>query len=170
MSEENMNLNNEPESPVTELDVATAVTPEPTPAAKPDAPSAQPTAPQQDPSVTQPQVIIQKERGFAHYVGFAILFVLCVCFYFAPGIALTYAINLIPGVTLVGMTSWIICAIFSVVLWLIFKLKIKGFKKSFYFYIGACVLVLAILIGAEVMTEQTNVFADLLTMLTGGDI
>lgn len=163
MSDEIKNENPEVDAPVTELDIATAVTPEPE---KPAAPQAAP----QDPSVTQPQVIIQKERGFSHYVGFAILFVLCVCFYFAPGIALTYAINLIPGVTIVGMTSWIICAIFSVVIWLIFKLKIKGFKKSFYFYIGACVLVLAILIGAEVITEQTNVFADLVAMLTGGNI
>lgn len=161
MSDEIKNENPEVDAPVTELDIATAVTPEPE---KPAAPQAAP----QDPSVTQPQVIIQKERGFAHYVGFAIIFVLCVCFYFAPGIALTYALNLVPGVSLVGMTSWIISAIFSVVVWLIFKLKIKGFKKSFRFYIGACVLVVAILIAAEVLTEQTNVFPDIFAMLTGG--
>lgn len=158
MSDEMKNEIPEVEAPITELDVATAVTPEPE----------KPAAPQQDPSVTQPQVIIQKERGFAHYVGFAIIFVLCVCFYFAPGIALTYALNLVPGVSLVGMTSWIISAIFSVVVWLIFKLKIKGFKKSFRFYIGVCVLVVAILIAAEVLTEQTNVFPDIFAMLTGG--
>lgn len=163
MSEEN--LNNETEAPVSELDIATAVTPEPE---KPAAPQTAQPAPQPDPSVTQPQVIIQKEKGFSHYVGFAIIFVLCVCFYFAPGIALTYALNLVPGVTLVGMTSWILSAIFSVVVWLIFKLKIKGFKKSFYFYIGSCVLVLAILIAAEVLTEQTNVFPDIFAMLAGG--
>ncbi len=164
MSEENQNIH-EDEAPVSELDIVTAI-PEP---ATPDAttPAAEPAV-KPEPSVTQPQVIIQKEKGFAHYVGFAIIFVLCVCFYFAPGIALTYAINLVPGVTLVGMTSWIISAIFSLVVWLIFKLKIKGFKKSFYFYIGSCVLVLAILIAAEILTEQTNVFADIFAMLAGG--
>lgn len=164
MSEENQNLNKEVEEPISELDIVGSI-PE---TATPTSPAAEPTATQPDMSTTQPQVIIQKEKGFAHYVGFAIIFVLCVCFYFAPGIALTYALNLVPGVTLVGMTSWIISAIFSVVVWLIFKLKIKGFKKSFYFYIGSCVLVLAILIGAEVLTEQTNVFADIFAMLAGG--
>ncbi len=158
MSEENQNNIPENDDTLTELDIATAVPPvEP----------AAPEAPKQE-SVTQPQVIIQKEKGFSHYVGFALIFILCVCFYFAPGIALTYALNLVPGVTLVGMTSWILAAIFSVVVWLIFKLKIKGFKKSFYFYIGSCVLVLAILIAAEVLTEQTNVFGDILAMLAGG--
>ena len=44
------------------------------------------------PSVTQAQVIVQRERGFAHYVGFALLCVLCVCFFFMPGIALTFAV------------------------------------------------------------------------------
>lgn len=166
MSEENQNINNEVEAPVTELDITAApqpAAPVAEPAVKPE-----PVAAKPEPSVTQPQVIIQKEKGFAHYVGFAIIFVLCVCFYFAPGIALTYALNLVPGVTLVGMTSWILSAIFSVIVWLIFKLKIKGFKKSFYFYIGCCVFVVALLIGAEVLTEQTNVFADIFAMLAGG--
>lgn len=118
-------------------------------------------------SMTQPQIIVQRERGFAHYVGFALLCVLCVVFFFIPGIALTYAVNLIPGVSLGAVAAWIFSAILSVIVWFIFKLKIKGFKKSFYFYIGLCVIVLAILIAAEILTENTNVFSSIFALLAG---
>ena len=49
----------------------------------------------------------------------------------------------------------------------IFKLKIKGFKKSFYFYIGLCVLVFILLTVIEVLTEETNVFSRIFSMLCG---
>jgi hypothetical protein len=117
------------------------------------------------PSVTQTQVIVQRERGFAHYVGFALLCVLCICFFFLPGIALTFAVSRL--VSLNGAAAWIFSAILSFVAWLIFKLKIKGFKKSFYFYIGLCVVVLAALIAIEVLTENLNVFASIFALLTG---
>lgn len=130
------------------------------------APVEETTAPvEETPSVTQPQVIVQRERGFAHYVGFALLCVLCVCFFFMPGIALTFGVSRL--VTLNGAAAWIFSAILSFVLWLIFKLKIKGFKKSFYFYIGLCVVVLAALIAIEVLTENLNVFASIFALLTG---
>lgn len=130
------------------------------------APVEETTAPvEETPSVTQTQVIVQRERGFAHYVGFALLCVLCIVFFFIPGIALTFAVS--RAVALPGAAAWIFSAILSFVLWLIFKLKIKGFKKSFYFYIGLCVLVLAILIAIEVMTENLNVFASIGALLTG---
>ena len=117
------------------------------------------------PSVTQTQVIVQRERGFAHYVGFALLCVLCICFFFMPGIALTFGVSRL--VSLNGAAAWIFSAILSFVIWLIFKLKIKGFKKSFYFYIGLCVVVLAALIAIEVLTENLNVFASIFALLTG---
>ena len=117
------------------------------------------------PSVTQPQVIVQRERGFAHYVGFALLCVLCICFFFMPGIALTFGVSRL--VSLNGAAAWIFSAILSFVIWLIFKLKIKGFKKSFYFYIGLCVVVLAALIAIEVLTENLNVFSSIFALLTG---
>ena len=47
------------------------------------------------------------------------------------------------------------------------ELKIKGFKKSFYFYIGLCVVVLAALIAIEVLTENLNVFSSIFALLTG---
>jgi hypothetical protein len=116
------------ETPV-ETTPATAVdTPAETPAEAPAAEPAQPAV-----SETQPQIIVQKERGFSHYVGFALLCVLCIVFYFIPGIAISFAINQIPGVALGAVAAWALSAIFSVIAWFIFKLKIKGFKKSFYF-------------------------------------
>ena len=116
------------------------------------------------PDMTQPQIIVQKERGFAHYVGFALLCVLCICFFFMPGIAITYGVSRL--VTLNGAAAWIFSAILSVIAWVIFKIKIKGFKKSFYWYIGLCVVVLALLIFIEVVTEA-NVFANIIALLCG---
>ena len=118
-----------------------------------------------EPSVTQPQIIVQKERGFSHYVGFALLCVLCICFFFMPGIAITFGVSRV--VALNGAAAWIFSALLSVIIWLIFKLKVKGFKKSFYFYIGLCVVVLALLIAIEVLTEKLNVFASIFALLTG---
>ena len=116
------------------------------------------------PDMTQPQIIVQKERGFAHYVGFALLCVLCIGFFFMPGIAITYGVSRL--VTLNGAAAWIFSAILSVIAWVIFKIKIKGFKKSFYWYIGLCVVVLALLIFIDVVTEA-NVFANIIALLCG---
>ena len=145
---------------------------EATPATATDAPVETPAEAQAEPaqpavSETQPQIIVQKERGFSHYVGFALLCVLCIVFYFIPGIAISFAINQIPGVNLGAVAAWALSAIFSVIAWFIFKLKIKGFKKSFYFYIGLCVVVFALLIAIEVLTENYNVFSSIFGMLMG---
>lgn len=134
------------------------------PAEKPaEAPAAEPAQPAV--SETQPQIIVQKERGFSHYVGFALLCVLCICFFFMPGIALTFGVSQL--VSLNGAAAWIFSAILSFIIWLIFKLKVKGFKKSFYFYIGLCVVVFALLIAIEVLTEKLNVFASIFALLSG---
>ena len=116
---------------------------------------------------TQPQVIVQRERGFSYYVGFALLSVLCIAFYFMPGIAITFAISLIPGISLGAIAAWTFSAIFSVIAWAIFKMKIKGIKKSFYFYIGLCVLITILLVVIEILTEETNVFAKIVSLLCG---
>ena len=132
---------------------------------EPVAESVSEPAPQATP--TQPQVIVQRERGFSHYVGFALLSVLCIAFYFMPGIALTFAISLIPGISLGAIAAWTFSAIFSVIAWAIFKMKIKGIKKSFYFYIGLCVFVTILLVVIEILTEETNVFANIFSLLCG---
>lgn len=171
MSEELNKLENEQEHAVEPVSTGVDSAPESAelPAAESTQEPAAEPAPAAETVAPQPQIIVQKERGFAHYVGFALLCVLCIFFYFAPGIALTYVIDLIPGVSLGAVAAWVFSAILSVVVWLIFKLKIKGFKKSFYVYIGVCVLVVAILVAAEILTEQTGVFANILAMLTGAN-
>jgi len=162
MSEENLNNEVQPEAteaPVS-ADATTQVAPAEPPASEvPQEPT--PAAPEND----EPQVIIQKERGFAHYVGFALLCVLCIFFFFMPGIALTFGVSRIA--TLNGAAAWVFSAILSVIIWLVFKLKIKGFKKSFYWYIGLCAVVLAILIAIEVLTENFNVFSSIFALMTG---
>ena len=159
MSEElnNENVENAATAPAVEEQAPTAEAP------VQEAPA--PAESESAPSMTQPQVIVQKERGFSHYVGFALLCVLCIMFFFIPGIALTFGVSRL--VTLNGAAAWIFSAILSFIIWLIFKLKIKGFKKSFYFYIGLCVVVLAILIAIEVLTENMNVFSSIFALLTG---
>ena len=164
MSEEIKNEEEKVEVKPVETTPATAVD---APAAEPEQPAAEPAQPAV--SETQPQIIVQKERGFSHYVGFALLCVLCIVFYFIPGIAISFAINQIPGVALGAVAAWALSAIFSVIAWFIFKLKIKGFKKSFYFYIGLCVVVFALLIAIEVLTENYNVFSSIFGMLMGAE-
>ncbi len=121
----------------------------------------------QETETVEPKVIIKKERGFAYFVGFALLCVLCICFFFMPGICITYAVTLIPGVTLGAIAAWTFSTILSFVVWLIFKLKIKGFLISFYWYIGLCVLLTLILLVIQ-CTSETNVFSELFTLLSGG--
>ena len=164
MSEENLNNPNpvEPEVPVNTTPAADT----PTEGVALVEPAVAEPAPQ---ATTQAQVIVQQERGFAHYVGFALLCVLCIAFFFIPGIALTFAVSLIPGISLGAIAAWTFSAILSVIAWVIFKLKIKGFKKSFYFYIGLCVLVTILLIVIEVLTEETNVFANIFALLCGAN-
>lgn len=177
MNEENLNENKETtEAPAVETAEATTAAPATsdttTAVAAPAAETAPEEAVQQEavaeaskPESEEPQIIIQKERGFAHYVGFALLCVLCIAFFFIPGIALTFGVSrLVP---LPGAAAWIFSAILSFVIWLIFKLKIKGFKKSFYFYIGLCVVVFAILIAIEVLTEKVAVFSSIAVLLLG---
>lgn len=81
---------------------------------------------------------------------------------------MTFGVSLIPGVALGAMAAWIFSTIISVTAWLVFKMKIQGFKKSFYWYIGLCILVFALLVAIEVMTD-VNVFAKILALLTGAD-
>lgn len=145
-------------TPATAADVP-AEKPAETTAAEPEQPAI---------SETQPQIIVQKERGFSHYVGFALLCVLCICFFFMPGIALTFGVSQL--VSLNGAAAWIFSAILSFIICLIFKLKVKGFKKSFYFYIGLCVVVFALLIAIEVLTEKLNVFASIFALLSGAAV
>ncbi len=164
MSEENLNQT-VVDTPAVEPDAETSAPVENVASTEaPVSPASEPTATPAEPSITQPQVIIQRERGFSHYVGFALLAVLCICFFFMPGIAVTFAVSLL--VDLSGAAAWIFSAILSFIIWLIFKLKIKGFKKSFLWYIALCVVVLIILLAIQIGLDY-NIFSKLLALLTG---
>ncbi len=113
----------------------------------------------------KPQVIIQHERGVSHYVGFALLTVLATCFFFIPGISLVYLVSCIAAIS--APVAWIFAALLSVIVWFIFKLKIKGFKKSFFWYIGLCVLVSIILVSLTVLTSY-QILSGIFSLLIGG--
>lgn len=164
MSEE---LNQNETTAETPAEVAPVVETETAPAPEAESIPQEPAVEEPVAAPAQPQVIVQRERGFSHYVGFALLSVLCIAFYFMPGIAITFAISLIPGISLGAIAAWTFSAIFSVIAWAIFKMKIKGIKKSFYFYIGLCVLITILLVVIEILTEETNVFAKIVSLLCG---
>ncbi len=113
----------------------------------------------------EPQVIIKKERDLSHYVGLALLTVLSIIFFFIPGVALVYLVSCIAAIT--APVAWIFAAILSVIVWFIFKLKIKGFKKSFFWYIGLCALVSIILVSLSVFTSY-QILSGIFALLIGG--
>ena len=109
-------------------------------------------------------VIIQKDRGLAYYVGFAMLTVLSIAFYFMPGIAITFATSRI--VDLSSSAAWLFSAILSIGVWLIFKLKIKGFETSFKWYLVLCVACLLVMVAIQFASEY-NIFAEITALLIG---
>ncbi|MCQ2097532.1 MAG: MFS transporter [Fibrobacter sp.] len=112
--------------------------------------------PKEDPKEEEPNVVIQKERGFTYYVGFAFIFVIGLVLFFAPGLVITYGVSrLVDGLPLTA--TWLFSAILSVIIWIIFKVKIKGFKKTFYWYLGFAILLLAAFIGIDFATEGHNI-------------
>ena len=110
------------------------------------------------------QVIIKKDRGLAYYVGFALLVVLSVAFFFLPGIAITFAVSRL--VDLNTSAAWIFSTILSFGVWLIFKLKIKGFEKSFHSYLVLCVICLVAMFAIQFITDY-NVISKVVALLIG---
>lgn len=130
-------------------------------------PAAEPATTQQTPAVepAKPEPakpVVEKERGFSHYVGFALLTFLSIIFFFIPGISAAYLINQVGELS--ASAAWIIAAAFSAIIWLIFKLKIKGFKKASAWYIGFCGLVFVILLLVWQFTE-IKIFGGIFGML-----
>lgn len=137
-------MENTPEEKVETLEPTSAANAAEETSAKTEAKPAE--TPKEEPKKeeTKPEVIVKKERGFAHYVGFALLTLLAITFFFMPGISIAYLINKAAEGLQVG-TAWIIAASFSFLIWLIFKLKIKGWKRASAFYIGFCGIIFLIL-------------------------
>ncbi|MFA6837173.1 MAG: hypothetical protein WCR04_12315 [Fibrobacteraceae bacterium] len=118
------------------------------------------------PKEAEPKVIVETERGFAHYVGIAFLTVLAVLFFFIPGIALVFAVSCIATIT--APVAWIFSAILSIIIWIIFKSKIKGFKSSMIWYLGFSFIIFAIFLSLIFGTSY-HITSGLITLLTGSN-
>lgn len=114
---------------------------------------------------TAPQVIIEREKSLTYYVGFAFLTVLAVTFFFMPGISLVYLIHQINEVN--APTAWIFAAVLSVIVWVLFKMKISGIKRASYFYLCFCLLIFTVLAIVYFTSDSGNIFGNILAMLTG---
>ena len=110
------------------------------------------------------QVIIKKDRGLAYYVGFALLVVLSMAFFFMPGITITFAVSRL--VDLNTTAAWVFSAILSFIVWLLFKMKIKGFEKSFHWYLVLCVTCLVAMFAIQLLTEY-NIISEVIALLVG---
>lgn len=110
------------------------------------------------------QVIIKKDRGLAYYVGFALLVVLSVAFFFLPGIAITFAVSRL--VDLNTSAAWIFSTILSFGVWLIFKMKVKGFERSFHSYLVLCVICLVAMFAIQFITNY-NIISEVIALLVG---
>ena len=110
------------------------------------------------------QVIVKKDRGLAYYVGFALLVVLSFAFFFLPGITITFAVSRL--VDLNTSAAWVFSSILSFGVWLIFKLKIKGFEKSFHSYLVLCVICLVAMFAIQFITDY-NVISEVIALLVG---
>lgn len=110
------------------------------------------------------QVIIKKDRGLAYYVGFALLVVMSIAFFFLPGIAITFAVSRL--VDLNTSAAWIFSSILSFGVWLIFKMKVKGFERSFHSYLVLCVICLVAMFAIQFITNY-NIISEVIALLVG---
>ena len=109
-------------------------------------------------------VIVKKDRGLAYYVGFAMLVVMSVAFFFLPGITITFAVSRLADLNTTA--AWVFSTILSFGVWLIFKLKIKGFEKSFHSYLVLCVICLVAMFAIQFITDY-NVISKVIALLIG---
>ena len=110
------------------------------------------------------QVIVKKDRGLAYYVGFALLVVLSFASFFLPGITITFAVSRL--VDLNTSAAWVFSSILSFGVWLIFKMKIKGFEKSFHSYLVLCVICLVAMFAIQFITDY-NIISEVIALLVG---
>ena len=110
------------------------------------------------------QVIVKKDRGLAYYVGFALLVVLSFAFFFLPGITITFAVSRL--VDLNTSAAWVFSSILSFGVWLIFKMKIKGFENSFHSYLVLCVICLVAMFAIQFITDY-NIISEVIALLVG---
>ena len=122
------------------------------------------TGEEEQTTIGGPQVIIKKDRGLAYYVGFALLVILSFAFFFLPGITITFAVSRIAPLTM--SAAWVFSTILSFGVWLIFKMKIKGFEKSFHSYLVLCVVCLVAMFAIQFITDY-NIISEVIALLIG---
>ena len=122
------------------------------------------TGEEEQTTIGGPQVIIKKDRGLAYYVGFALLVILSFAFFFLPGITITFAVSRIAPLTM--SAAWVFSTILSFGVWLIFKMKIKGFEKSFHSYLVLCVICLVALFAIQFITDY-SILSEVVALLIG---
>jgi hypothetical protein len=122
------------------------------------------TGEEEQTTIGGPQVIIKKDRGLAYYVGFALLVILSFAFFFMPGITITFAVSRIAPLTM--SAAWVFSTILSFGVWLIFKMKIKGFEKSFHTYLVLCVICLVALFAIQFITDY-SILSEVVALLIG---
>ena len=122
------------------------------------------TGEEEQTTIGGPQVIIKKDRGLAYYVGFALLVVLSFAFFFLPGITITFAVSRLADLN--TSAAWVFSTILSFGVWLIFKLKIKGFEKSFHRYLVLCVVCLVAMFAIQFITDY-NMISEVVALLIG---
>ncbi|MFA6341922.1 MAG: hypothetical protein WCX75_03595 [Fibrobacteraceae bacterium] len=133
-----------------------------------DPPQAPPEVVSEPIATTQPMVIVETERGFAHYAGIAFLTVLAVFTFFVPGISVVYLVSQLVDIN--APAAWIFSAIFSLILWIGFKLKIHGIVKATAIYLAFCSVILCILFIIYFMTDTGNIFGNISDMLFGKSV
>ena len=122
------------------------------------------TGEEEQTTIGGPQVIIKKDRGLAYYVGFALLVILSFAFFFMPGITITFAVSRIAPLTM--SAAWVFSTILSFGVWLIFKMKIKGFEKSFHTYLVLGVICLVALFAIQFITDY-SILSEVVALLIG---
>lgn len=128
------------------------------------APAGDPSAPAASAPETKPQVIVKQEYSAAHYIGIAFITVCAVLLYFMPGIAVVFGVSKVTELS--APAAWLFAAIFSVILWFLFWIKLRGFKRSLYLYLAFCT---AVFIAFAVLqgTGKADIFHGVVRLLLG---
>jgi uncharacterized MAPEG superfamily protein len=119
-------------------------------------------------TTAKPVVIVETEKSFAHYAGIAFLTVLAVFTFFVPGVAIVYLVSQITDIN--APAAWIFSAILSLILWIGFKLKVKGLVRTTVFFLGFCTLILGLLFVIYFTSDTGNIFGNMANMLSGKSV
>jgi hypothetical protein len=84
--------------------------------------------------------------------------------FFCPGVAIVYLVSQITDIN--APAAWIFSAILSLILWIGFKLKVKGLVRTTVFFLGFCTLILGLLFVIYFTSDTGNIFGNMANMLS----